>query len=181
MNSERTDEDLMLAYGQGDVVAFERLYQRHRGGLYRFLLRHLKDESTTQELYQETWSRVIGSRERYRPEARFSTWMLQIAHNLCVDHWRRLRPNDNDAEQILLAIQGPEQEQPDHQLSTFEQRRRLQLALDELPPDQREAFLLRAEMGLGLEEIATATGVGRETAKSRLRYALVKLREILSS
>lgn len=170
----------MQAYGQGEAVAFERLYQRHRGGLYRFLLRHLKDESVTQELYQETWMRVIAARTRYQPQARFTTWLLQIAHNLCVDHWRRLRPNDPNGEETLMALDGPEHERPEAELSNFEQRRRLQLALDELPPDQRAAFLMRAELGLGVGEIAESTGVGRETVKSRLRYALHKLRESLS-
>ena len=178
MDAGRTDEDLMQAWAAGDIAAFEALYARHRGTLYRFLLRGA-GESVADELFQETWARVVAARTRWKPEAKFSTWLLQIAHNLMVDHWRRQRPADPDPETTLAALEAPEEQRPEAELSQFEQRRRLQRALETLPADQREAFLLRAEAGLGLEEIAEATGVGRETAKSRLRYALARLREAL--
>ncbi len=168
----------MLAYADGDLIAFEILYRRHRATLYRFLLRSLHHRADADELFQECWSRLIAARERYRPEAKFTTWLLQIAHNLVVDRFRRRRPqvSDGDAESALRALDAPESEQPDRVLSEFEQRRRLQLALEELPDEQRVAFLLRVENGLGLEEIAEVTGVGRETVKSRLRYALARIR-----
>ena len=127
--------------------------------------------------------RVIAARERYRPDARFTTWLFQIAHNLLVDEFRRERPQAGaeETEAVLESLDAPESERPEAQLSVFEQRRRLQRALEELPPEQREAFLLRAEQELGLEEISEVTGVGRETVKSRLRYAMAKLREHLGS
>jgi RNA polymerase sigma-70 factor, ECF subfamily len=183
MTAESTDEELMLAYARGDARAFETLYGRHRGPLYRFIARSLKDRAVVDELFQDAWSRLIAARERYRPEAKFSTWLLQIAHNLLIDHFRRQRPQAGAEETALVMEQldAPEHERPEQQLSAFEQRRRLQLALEELPADQREAFLLRAENELALEEIAEVTGVGRETVKSRLRYAMNKLRERLSS
>ena len=176
-----TDEELMLAYARGEIRAFDDLYARHRGPLYRFVMRTIKDRALADELFQETWSRVVASRSRYRPQAKFSTWLLQIAHNLMVDHFRRLRPQAgaDETELVLATLDAPEHEQPEQQLSEFEQRRRIELALEELPAEQREAFLLRAEQGLGIEEIAEVAGVGRETAKSRLRYALAKLRERL--
>ena len=86
------DEKLMLAYARGDVRAFEILYAKHRGTLYRFVLRSIKDRARADELFQDTWSRVIVARERYRPDAKFTTWLLQIAHNLVIDHFRRSRP-----------------------------------------------------------------------------------------
>src|SRR6516162_9542083 len=85
MGDGRTDEELMLAYAQGDVRAFDVLYDRQRAMLYRFILRSVTDRASADELYQETWSRLIASRTRYRVEAKFSTWLLQIAHNLVVD------------------------------------------------------------------------------------------------
>jgi RNA polymerase sigma-70 factor (ECF subfamily) len=179
VTTERSDEALMQAWSAGEMAAFEALYARHRATLYRFLLRTLGHTAGAEELFQETWARVIAARTRWRPEAKFSTWLLQIAHNLTVDHWRRQRPEDTDSEQTLAQIDAPDHERPDAQLSTFEQRRRLMRALESLPTEQREAFLLRAESGLGVEEIAEATGVGRETAKSRLRYAMARLREAL--
>ena len=178
MGSERTDEELMLAYAGGDMIAFETLYRRHRGTLYRFLLRSLRQRADADELFQETWSRAGAARERYRPEAKFSTWLLQIAHNLVIDRFRRSRPHASAEETDLLfsRLDAPESEQPDRVLSEFEQRRRLQLALEELPEEQRVTFLLRMENGLGLEEISEVTGAGRETVKSRLRYALARVR-----
>jgi RNA polymerase sigma-70 factor, ECF subfamily len=180
---EATDEELMLRYGRGDARAFALLYERQRGLLFRFLLRQVRDQALAEELYQEAWSRVIAARERYRPEAKFSTWLVQIAHNLVVDHQRKQRPQaqGEEAERLLAELDAPAEERPEARLSTFEVRRRIQLALEQLPDVQREAFLMRAEAEMGLEEIAEVTGVGRETVKSRLRYAMNKMREMLSS
>ena len=171
----------MLAYARGDSHAFEQLYRRHNGPLYRFLLRGMRDRAQAEELFQECWSRVIAARERYRPEARFKTYLMQIAHNLLVDHYRRARPQLDGAagERALSELPQPESEAPDHVLSEFEQARRMQQALERLPEDQRVSFLMRVEQEMGVEEIALATGVGHETAKSRLRYAFAKLRELL--
>jgi RNA polymerase sigma-70 factor (ECF subfamily) len=176
------DAMLMLAYARGDLAAFETLYARHRGMLYRFLLRSVRDPQRTDELFQETWSRVIGARTRYQPQAKFSTWLLQIAHNLMIDGARRQRPmaDGDEAEVALANLATPEREQPDHALSEFERRRHLQRAIEQLPHEQRTALLLRLEQELSLEEIAAVTGVGRETVKSRLRYAMTRLREVLS-
>src|SRR4249919_3603404 len=150
MGAEKTDEELMLAYAQGDVCAFDALYARRRGTLYRFILRSVPDRASADELYQETWSRLIASRTRYRVEARFSTWLLQIAHNLIVDSFRRSRPQAGaeETETVLRELDIPESDRPEQILSEFEQRRRLQLALQALPCEQREAFLLRVESGL---------------------------------
>jgi RNA polymerase sigma-70 factor (ECF subfamily) len=183
MGDERTDEELMLAYAGGDLLAFETLYRRHRGTLYRFLLRSLRHRADADELFQETWGRLIAARERYRPDAKFTTWLLQIAHNLVVDLFRRQRPQASAAETdaVMRNLDAPESEQPERVLTDFEQRRRLQIALEELPDEQRIAFLLRVEGGLGLDEIGAVTGAGRETVKSRLRYALARIRARFAS
>lgn len=177
MQAEPTDEDLMLAFGAGDGGAFETLYARHRLRLFRHLQRQLRDTSLAEELFQDVWQRVISARERYQPEAKFSTWLHQIAHNRLTDHWRAKshRP-DAPADAREMAEQLPDPDSPERRLSAFEERRRLQLALEELPPEQREVLLLRLEQELTLEEIGEITGVGRETVKSRLRYAMEKLR-----
>lgn len=176
------DAMLMQAYARGDLAAFEALYARHRGTLYRFLLRSVRDPQRADELFQETWSRVIAARARYRPQAKFSTWLLQIAHNLMVDSHRRQRPmaEGDEAEIAMAALATPEREQPDHALSDFERRRGLQRAIEQLPEEQRTVVLLRLEHELSLEEMAEVTGTGRETVKSRLRYAMNKLREVLA-
>lgn len=174
-----SDEKLMLAYAGGDLRAFDTLYARNRGMLYRFILRSIADRASADELFQETWSRLIASRERYRVEAKFSTWLLQIAHNLIIDSFRRARPQagPEETENILRELDAPESDRPEQVLGEFEQRRRLQIALDGLPGEQREAFLLRVESALGLAEIAQIMDTGQETVKSRLRYAFAKIRE----
>jgi len=179
--AEPADETLMLAYAAGDASAFEHLYARHRGPLYRFLLRHLRDAALADEFFQDTWQRVIAAREGWKPEAAFGTWLYRIAHNRLNDHWRasKHRPAAPvDADERTARV--PDPDTPERQLSEFEQRRRLQLAMDELPPEQREVLLLRLEQELTLEEIGEITGVGRETVKSRLRYAMDRLRTRLN-
>ncbi|SEK76312.1 RNA polymerase sigma-70 factor, ECF subfamily [Pseudoxanthomonas sp. GM95] len=175
--AEPTDDVLMLAYAAGDVRAFEQLYGRHRGPLYRFLMRQLRNTALADELFQDVWQRVIAARDSWQPDAAFSTWLFRIAHNRLNDHWRAQKhrpaaPEDADAR----TAQVPDPETPERQLSEFEQRRDLQRALDALPEEQREVLILRLEQELTLEEIGQITGVGRETVKSRLRYAMDKLR-----
>jgi RNA polymerase sigma-70 factor (ECF subfamily) len=170
---EAPDEELMRAYGQGDAGAFETLYKRHRGPVYRFVLRAIKNRSSAEELFQEVWIRVIEARRRYTPQARFTTWLYTIAHNLLVDHWRRkgltLVQLDDEA-----AVAAPDN--PARQAEAREALARLLQAIESLPAAQREAFLLHEEAGMTVAEIATATGSNEEAAKSRLRYAMAKLK-----
>jgi RNA polymerase sigma factor (sigma-70 family) len=179
MNSgaDPSDDMLMLAWTGGDVSAFERLYARHRTPLYRFLLRQLRDPALADELFQDVWQRVIAARAGWRPDAAFRTWLFRIAHNRLGDHWRAAKhrpasPQDGEARAARL----PDPDTPEHALSEFEQRRRLQRAIEALPEEQRTVVLLRLEQELSLEEIGEITGAGRETVKSRLRYAMDKLR-----
>jgi RNA polymerase sigma factor (sigma-70 family) len=170
---EAPDEELMLAYGRGDAGAFEMLYKRHRGALYRFILRAIKHRTAAEELFQEAWIRVIEARRRYAPQARFTTWLYAIAHNLLVDHWRRkgLSLVQLDDEPAVAAPDNPAR-----QAEARESLMRLLQALEALPAAQREAFLLHEEAGLTVAEIAKVTGAGEEAAKSRLRYAMAKLK-----
>ena len=163
----------MLAYQHGDAGAFETLYKRHRGALYRFVLRSLHQRSAAEELFQEVWMRVIEARARYAPQARFTTWLYTIAHNLLVDHWRKkgLVLVELDEDQMVAAPDNPARQAEARQtLARFLQ------ALEALPHAQREAFLLHEEGGLSVAEIAAATGTNEEAAKSRLRYAMAKLK-----
>lgn len=170
---ESPDEALMLAYREGDAGAFETLYKRHRGALYRFMLRSIRNRGTAEELFQEAWIRVIEARGRYAASARFTTWLYTIAHNLLVDHWRRkgLTLVELDADSA-----GAAPHDPARQAEARESLARLMRALEALPPAQREAFLLHEEAGLTVAEIAAVTGAGEEAAKSRLRYAMAKLK-----
>lgn len=184
-NDPRTDEALLLAYKDGDVPAFERLYGRWRGRLYRYFLRQASHAGHADELFQEAMMRVIGAAAHYEVSARFSTFLFRIAHNLLVDHWRKCgrepvdpitSGDDGDCE---FDAPAPASAAPDRLAEQRELGAALVAAVAELPDVQREAFLLAEEGGLTLEEIAHVTGVGRETVKSRLRYATAKLRNQL--
>jgi RNA polymerase sigma-70 factor (ECF subfamily) len=171
---EAPDEELMLAYRDGDAGAFDTLYRRHRGALYRYVLRGIKERSLAEELYQEIWMRVIEARERYQPRARFTTWLYTIAHNRMVDHWRSRGLSLVSLEEAPEAVDSSRD--PARAAEARQSLRSLAAALEALPPAQREAFLLHEEAGLSVAEIAAATGSDEEAAKSRLRYAVAKLK-----
>jgi len=201
------DAELMSRYATGDVAAFGTLYGRHKGPLYRYFLRQCGDPETAAELFQEVWMRIIKARERYEPRARFATFLYQIGHNCLVDHYRKSGRSLTDgagpagaeeipdplAEELDPAFasarwslvdyeqQGPADPAPgpDAATSVAQRAARLWSALEELPPEQREAFLLHEEAGMGLAEIAAVTATNPETVKSRLRYAVKKLRAAL--
>ena len=180
---ETSDEALMIAYRDGDGRAFQTLYARHRGGLYRFLLRQCGAAAIAEELFQDVWLNLIRARLRYAPEARFATYLYRIAHNRLIDHYRRaahrpmLASDDEDEDEDPVAnLAADSRQEPDIRLQRKVQVERVMELLAGLPETQREAFVMHEEAGLSVEEIARATGVNAETAKSRLRYALAKLR-----
>jgi RNA polymerase sigma-70 factor (ECF subfamily) len=177
-----SDEALMLAYAAGDVAAFEALYGRHKGGVYRYFLRSVRERGLADELFQDVWANLIKARATYVVEAKFSTWLYRLAHNRLIDHYRRaqvvqlvaLAPEDDADDPGDIHASGDPG--PEAHAAARQAAAQLRRLVEALPPVQREAFLLQAEGGLSLEAIAEATGTGRETVKSRLRYALDKLR-----
>jgi RNA polymerase sigma-70 factor (ECF subfamily) len=172
---ERSDEDLMEAWAAGSMQAFEVLYARYRGPLYRYILRQVADDATANDLYQGSWEKIIKARKSYRPQAPFRAWMYRIAHNHVVDHFRRSRPESElEPERMESAEEGP-----DELLSRADRQQKLREALDSLPDKQRDAILLKLDAGLDLQTIADVTGVNRETAKSRLRYAVARLKHLM--
>ena len=177
-----TDEELMLAYAGGDAGAFETLYGRHKGPVFRYVLRSVKSRGEAEELFQDVWMRAIEARARWRPEAKFTTWLYTIAHHRLIDHWRAkglttVSLDDEDAS-VDEPRAGPGSE-PARLAEAADTARRLEKAIAALPLAQREAFLLHHEGELTAGEIAAATGTNEEAAKSRLRYAMNKLREAL--
>lgn len=177
--SNDSDEALISRYFGGEMPAFETLYARYRAPLYRFLLRSLRSPAEVEDLYHEVWSRIITTTQRFRDETpgAFRAYLYQIARNLLIDRSRRA------TLQLVEADDPPEvaadEPLPDEQLHYDDCGERLVSAIDGLPAEQREAFLLKEESGLSLEQIAALVSVGRETVKSRLRYAMTKLRQLL--
>jgi RNA polymerase sigma-70 factor (ECF subfamily) len=182
MGEGDADAQLMLRYAAGDARAFDALYEGHRRALWRFIRRSVADAAATDDVFQECWSRVIAHRESYRPEARFATWLYRIAHNCCMDHWRRSKrrgARETEDELALLDAPGDAATEPLAATLQGEAGERLAAALAVLPQEQRAAFLLYVEGGLSMAEIGEATGVNSETAKSRLRYAVTRLKRSL--
>ncbi len=184
VRSIEDDSALMLRYRGGDVRAFEILYARHKAPLYRYLQRTCRSKEVANDLFQEVWGKIIGSRERYEVRAQFTTFLYRIAHNCAIDYFRRAaRVHESTAQDVdVIAEELPagEQTRPDAALSEHEVRADFRRALDALPAEQRDVFVLYEETGLTLDEIGKVTGVAMETAKSRLRYAVAKLRAALS-
>lgn len=185
----RTDEVLMRAYGDGEAGAFEALYARHRAATYRYFLRHAGgDAATAEELHQDLWLKVIGARRRYEAQAKFSTWLYTLARHRMVDHWRARQgvslASLEDEETAAQVDESPEAlhgagDDPLRVSIDAQARLRLVTALADVPPLQRDAFLLHIEAGLSLEQISGLTAASVETVKSRLRYAYRRLRTAL--
>ena len=187
--SQETDENLMLRFGRGEAAAFEFLYQRHETRVFRYLHRNVRNEASANDLMQEVWFAVVRGAANYQPSAKFTTWLFTIAHNRMVDMIRanhRLQSLDagddadpEGASSLLDRLAADGKLEPPAQVQSQEEAAALLAAVAQLPAEQRSAFLLQAEGGLSVEEIADATGSNFETVKSRLRYARAKLRQLL--
>jgi RNA polymerase sigma-70 factor (ECF subfamily) len=185
---QHSDEALMEAYRDGDAGAFDALYERHKGGLFRYILRLCNNPRAAEELFQDVWMNLIGARETYTIKAKFATYLYRLAHNRVIDYYRANKVRDastvwlDENEAICgSALPAARGHDPAVAFEGREQVERLLRLIAELPHAQREAFLLQQETDMSIEEIAQATQVDRETAKSRLRYAIAKLRQGLQS
>lgn len=179
--ADDSDAALLRRYRRGDAGAFELLYQRHRLGLFRFLYGLCGDTSLAEEIFQDTWLSLIRSQVEQREAVLFKTFLYQIARNRLIDHWRRQGRHQGreDSYDEAMHAQLDVAAGPEQQWAGGREHVRLQTALQELPDEQREVFLLRAEGELELHEIASLTQSPAETVKSRLRYAIQKLRRLL--
>jgi RNA polymerase sigma factor (sigma-70 family) len=184
-----SDETLMLHYAQGQVAAFNTLYARHETGMWRYVYRSVQNRATSDELVQDVWFAIARAAASYEPQrngAKWKTWAFTMAHHRIVDHWRTAKQHtsidaeDDEAIQLRAQLIADSGFGPVRQIESREQARALIAAVECLPADQREAFLLQAEGGMGVEEIAACIGVTFETAKSRLRYARSKLKTLLA-
>jgi len=186
-----TDEELLARYVKGDVRAFELLLSRHRGPVYSFLLRSVRDKAVAEDLFQETFLRVVQRADQFTGQSKLTTWLYTIARNLTVDHARRMRhrrhasldapvsTGDGGSRSLGEQVEGRDRG-ADRAAIEAQAKAKFQEALDALPDEQREVFLLRQVDGLAFADIAGILGVPENTAKSRMRYALERLQQALA-
>lgn len=182
--NQLTDAELMQRYRNGDAEAFRHLYLRHRDRLYRYALRLARNAAEADELFQEVWLAVVRNGAGYRPSAKFVTYLFAIAHRRMIDVLRRrARAGENMQAGIEEAEQVADESfrQPQEIALLAENQGAMNAAIARLPIMQREAFLMQAIGDMTLDEIADATSTGRETVKSRLRYACARLRRELEA
>ena len=179
----------MQRFQQGESEAFRVLLERHRGGVYNFVLRHVGNQTAAEDVLQDTFLRVVQGAHRYKLESKFTTWLYTIARNLCVDRARKMKfrrhksldqPTGSD-EGAPLGDRIPDTRAvTDRAAIGSELQVRLSAAIATLKEDQREVFLMREYSNLPFKEIAEIVGVPENTVKSRMRYALEHLRHELS-
>ena len=185
---ERADEELLALYAEGEASAFGVLLERHRGPMYNFVARNSGDPSRAEDLTQEVFLRAIQRADQFRGESKVTTWLYRIARNLCIDHRRRMRhrrhpsldaPAREDGLPLRERLPG-EVRPADREAVRGDLRSKILAAVEDLPEDQREVFLLRQIEGMAFAEIAEVVGASENTVKSRMRYALLRLRDGLS-
>jgi RNA polymerase sigma factor (sigma-70 family) len=184
-----TDESLMLRYASGDLQAFNLLYDRHEMGVWRYVFRNVRIQAVADDVLQDVWFALARQAPRYQPTAKFKTWLFTLAHNRLVDYFRTAKQHvsldgdgdgaESDSVALVHTLAANSGFGPLRRLESKEQAQALLDAIEQLPLHQREAFMLQAEAGMDVQDIATTTGVSFETAKSRLRYARSRLRELL--
>jgi len=187
--ADPSDDTLMLRYREGDAAAFGQLYARHSGPVYAFIAWRSPRRDWVDEIVQDSWASLIQARDRYQAQGNFRTWLFQIARNRLTDYIRQQgrtvlatelesAQGGDDEGSVFQALvdEGQAQHSPSAQLSQRQAHESLHAAIRALPADQREALVLQQFSGMSLEEIGQVVSAPVETVKSRLRYAMRKLR-----
>jgi RNA polymerase sigma-70 factor (ECF subfamily) len=180
-----SDQDLVQAYIQGDQSAIEKLINRHRSKVYTYILLTIKNQQLAEDLFQETFIKVIQSLRggKYRDNGRFLSWVIRISHNLIIDHFRKEKQmnsvSNDDSEVDLFNSKKLSDHNIEEVIVSSQIRSEIRLLINELPDDQREVVLLRHYGGLSFKEIAEQTQVSINTALGRMRYALINLRKMI--
>lgn len=187
-----SDEQLIALYANGDIEAFNLLYMRHKGGIYRYCLRQLHSTQLVDDIFQDIWSKVIQSAEQYSPNAKFSTWLYTLARNAVIDHVRHIKVvnkvmvepkggdnaclHDEDSSSKIAQVCDSESSLLQHQQAIA-----LKHCMQKLPSLQLDCFVLREESNLSVTQIAIVVDASIEATKSRLRYAYQSLRHCLNT
>lgn len=183
--SDLNDQELVQAYIKGDQSAIESLINRHRSKVYTYILLTIKNQQLAEDLFQETFIKVIQSLRggKYRDNGRFLSWVIRIAHNLIIDHFRKEKQmnsvSNDDSEIDLFNSKKLSDKNVEEIIVNSQIKAELRMLINQLPPDQREVVLLRHYGELSFKEIADQTDVSINTALGRMRYALINLRKMI--
>lgn len=186
-----SDEELLRRFNDGETEAFELLVRRYEGPLYNFILRSVRRRERAEELLQEVFLKVVQRSHDFKGHSKLSTWLYTIARNLCIDHSRKMvfrrhksldapsgASKDENGPSLLERTAAPDIGS-DRRAIANDLSVRITAAVEELPEEQREVFLMRQIQGMAFREIAEVIGVPENTVKSRMRYALERLQRAL--
>jgi len=182
MLTDLSDEQLMLAYADHNLDAFNELYGRYKTALYRFLLRQVDGQANAEEIFQEVWGKIIKAKDHYKVTASFRTYLYQIARNTLIDSYRRKKlytVSDDELESEASARLSVADADPSNTVDSQQRYTRIIDAIAALPTDQRDVFLLKEEAELSIKDIADVLQINEETCKSKFRYARKRLRVML--
>jgi RNA polymerase sigma factor (sigma-70 family) len=180
-----SDQDLVQAYIKGDHSAIEVLINKHRSKVYTYILLTIKNQQLAEDLFQETFIKVIQSLRggKYKDNGKFLSWVIRIAHNLIIDHFRKEKQmntvSNDDTEVDLFNSKKLSDSNIEELIINSQIKSEIRVLINELPDDQREVVLLRHYGGLSFREIADQTDVSINTALGRMRYALINLRKLI--
>ncbi|MBZ0118890.1 MAG: RNA polymerase sigma factor [Sandaracinaceae bacterium] len=187
--TQPSDEELVRRFNEGDATAFETLLLRYQRPLFNFILRSVRRRERADEILQDVFLRVIQRSHEFKGNSKFSTWLYTIARNLCIDDSRKMvfrrhksldapSGRDEDGPSLLERTAAPVLG-ADRETIGKDLQERIGVAIDALPEDQREVFLMRQVQGMAFKDIAEVVGVPENTVKSRMRYALERLQRAL--
>ncbi|MBU6262609.1 MAG: sigma-70 family RNA polymerase sigma factor [Bacteroidetes bacterium] len=179
------DLDLIRSFQAGDTEAFDVLVTRYKDRIYSSILFFVKDTYLAEDLFQDVFIKIIDTlkNKRYTEEGKFLPWALRIAHNLCVDYFRKVKRTPaikTSDDQDIFEVINVTQEAPDQKLMRGESHDKVRRMLDLLPEEQREIIVLRHYANLSFKEIAEITNCSINTALGRMRYGLINLRKMMT-
>ena len=181
---KKTDHELIHLFIDGDLHALEALVVRHKDKLYTSILFLVKDKYLAEDIFQDVFIRIIDTMRsgRYTEEGKFLPWAMRIAHNLCVDHFRKVKRTPtirNGEDKDIFEVLNFSEDSAETTMMKRQSHDRVREMLQRLPEDQREVIILRHYADMSFKEIAAATDCSINTALGRMRYGLINLRKLM--
>jgi RNA polymerase sigma factor (sigma-70 family) len=185
MNNQISDYELIVKFVDGEQSCFEHLILRHKNKVYSYISLYIREQALVEDIFQDTFLKVIQSVKagRYQDNGKFVSWVMRIAHNLIIDHFRRIKQmnilSNDDYESDLFNTQKLAEDNIEDSMIKRQIEKDVRMLISHLPEDQREVVILRHYAGLSFKEISEVTDVSINTALGRMRYALINLRKMM--